>query len=86
MKNFEETIKGARIMTKKDYELILEISNSEFPLIDFVNDLRVLKRKGRLEGFDYEGMQNDLVKIAKLFKYYYDKAIKGEMKNENDNK
>ena len=65
-------------MTKKDYELILEISNSEFPLIDFVNDLRVLKRKGRLEDFDYEGMQNDLVKIAKLFKYYYDKAIKGE--------
>lgn len=60
-------------MTKKDYELILEISNSEFPLIDFVNDLRVLKRKGRLEDFDYEGMQNDLVKIAKLFKYYYDK-------------
>lgn len=71
-------------MTNEDYELISKISTSEFPLSDFANDLRVLKRKGRLEDFDYEGMQNDLVKIAKLFKHYYDKSIKGEMRNDNE--
>lgn len=53
-------------MTKEDYKLISHISNSEFPLIDFVNDLSILNRKGRLQGFDYEAMQEDLAKIAKL--------------------
>lgn len=62
------------MMTYEDYKLILEISNSEFPLIDLVNDLSILNHKGRLQGFDYEAMQDDLVKIAKLFKYYYDEA------------
>ena len=69
-------------MTKEDYKLIEEISNSEFPLIDFVTDLEILYRMGRLQGFDYEAMQEDLLKIAKLFKYYYDEATKEEMKDE----
>ena len=61
-------------MKKEDYELISEISNSYFPLIDFVNDLQILNNKGMLQNFNYEAMQNDLVKIAKLFKYYHDEA------------
>ena len=61
-------------MKKEDYELISEISNSCFPLIDFVNDLQILNNKGMLQNFNYEAMQNDLVKIAKLFKYYHDEA------------
>lgn len=69
-------------MTKEDYKLISDISNSEFPLIDFVTDLEILNLNGRLQGFDYEAMQKDLVKIAKLFKYYYDEATKEEMKHE----
>ena len=63
-------------MKKEDYELISEISNSYFPLIDFVNDLQILNNKGMLQNFNYEAMQNDLVKIAKLFKYYHDEAEK----------
>lgn len=65
-------------MTKGSYELIAEISNSEFPLIDFVNDLKILESRGMLSGFDYEIMQDDLVKIAKLFKYYFDKYQEGQ--------
>lgn len=61
-------------MTKEDYELIAEISNSEFPLIDFVNDLKILESRGMLLDFDYGMMEDDFVKIAKLFKYYYDKC------------
>lgn len=61
-------------MKKEDYELISEISNSYFPLIDFVNDLDILKSQGRLERFNYKAMQEDLVRIAKLFKYYHDEA------------
>ena len=63
-------------MTNEERNLIEGISNSEFPLIDFVNDLDILNRKGRLQGFDYEAMQEDLVKIAKLFKHYYDECQK----------
>ena len=63
-------------MTKEDYKLISEISNGEFPLIDFVTDLDILNRRGRLQDFDYEAMQEDLVKIAKLFKHYYDECQK----------
>lgn len=58
-------------MKKEDYDMILEISNSEFPLIDIVNDFQILKSKGRLEDFNYEAIQDDLVKIAKLFRFYY---------------
>lgn len=65
-------------MTNEDYKLIHDVSNSEFPLIDFANDLSILNRKGRLQGFNYEAMQEDLVKIAKLFKHYYDEATKGK--------
>ena len=67
-------------MKKEDYELIIQISNSYFPLIDFVNDLQILNDKGMLQNFDYEAMQNDLVKIAKLFKYYNEEAEKWHSK------
>ena len=67
-------------MKKEDYELIIQISNSCFPLIDFVNDLQILNNKGMLQNFDYEAMQNDLVKIAKLFKYYNEEAEKWHSK------
>ena len=67
-------------MKKEDYELIIQISNSYFPLIDFVNDLQILNDKGMLQNFDYEAMQNDLVKIAKLFKYYNEEAEKWHRK------
>ena len=61
-------------MKNEDYKLIAEISNSEFPLIDFVNDLKFLESRGILLDAVYETMQEDLVKIAKTFKYYYDKC------------
>lgn len=63
-------------MKKEDYELISEISNSYFPLLDFVNDLDILKSQGKLEECVYQAMQEDLVKIAKLFKYYHDEYFK----------
>ena len=61
-------------MKNEDYKLIAEISNSEFPLIDFVHDLKFLESRGMLLDPVYEMMQEDLVKIAKTFKYYYDKC------------
>ena len=61
-------------MKNEDYKLIAEISNSEFPLIDFVHDLKFLESRGMLLDAVYEMMQDDLVKIAKTFKYYYDKC------------
>lgn len=63
-------------MKKEDYELIREISNSYFPLLDFVNDLDILKSQRKLEECVYQSMQKDLVKIAKLFKYYHDEYFK----------
>ena len=61
-------------MKKEDYELISEISNSDFPLLDFVNDLDILKSQGKLEECVYQAMQDDLVKIAKLFRFYYEQS------------
>ena len=61
-------------MKKEDYELISEISNSYFPLLDFVNDLDILKQQGKLEECVYQAMQEDLVKIAKVFKFYYEQS------------
>lgn len=55
------------MMTYEDYKLIDEISNSEFPLMDIVNAFSTLNHKGRLQEFDYEAIQDDLVKIAKAF-------------------
>ena len=63
-------------MKKEDYELISEISNSYFPLLDFVNDLDILKSQRKLEECVYQAMQEDLIKIAKLFKHYHDEAEK----------
>lgn len=61
-------------MRREDYELIREISNDAFPLYDFAYDIGRLFELGRLEGFDYQAMQDDLVRIAKTFKFYYEKS------------
>lgn len=61
-------------MRREDYELIREISNDAFPLYDFVYDISRLFELGRLEGFDYQAMQDDLVRIAKTFKFYYEQS------------
>lgn len=61
-------------MTYKDFKLIDEISNSEFPLMDIVDAFRTLNHKGRLQGIDYEIVEKDLVKIAKAFKFYYEQS------------
>lgn len=45
-----------------------------------MNDLQRLKSMGKLQNFEYETMQEDLVKIAKLFKYYYDECQKANEK------
>lgn len=61
-------------MKEEDYELIREISNDAFPLYDFVCDIDCLFELGRLKGFDYQAMQDDLVRIAKTFKFYYEQS------------
>ena len=61
-------------MTYEEFKLISEISNSYFPLLDFVNDLDILKQQGKLEECVYQAMQEDLVKIAKAFKFYYEQS------------
>ena len=71
-------------MTHEDYVLIDKVSNSKFPLIDFVKALSFLNREGKLQDFDYEAMQDDLVKIAKLFKYYRDEATKAKRRMKED--
>lgn len=56
-------------------EKISEISNSEFPLIDFFNDI------GWLEGskwFNTEKAYEDIEKIYNVFVYYKDKVKKTE--------
>lgn len=66
-------------MTYEDFKLIDEISNSEFPLMDIVNAFSTLNHNGRLQDVDYEVIQDDLVKIAKTFKDYYDYKIFNEV-------
>ena len=61
-------------MKREDYELIREISNDAFPLYEFVYDIERLYELGRLNGFDYQAMQDDLVRIAKTFKFYYEQS------------
>lgn len=61
-------------MKQQDYELIKEISNNTFPLVDFANDLKALKQKGKSGDFDYEAMERDLVKIAITFKAFYNES------------
>lgn len=61
-------------MTYEDFKLIDEISNSEFPLMDIVDAFSILNHKGRLQGFDYKTLQDDLVKIAKVYKFYYEQS------------
>ena len=43
-------------------------------MYDFVYDIGRLYELGRLNGFDYQAMQDDLVRIAKAFKFYYEKS------------
>lgn len=61
-------------MTYEDFKLIDEISNSEFPLMNFVDIFSALNHEGRLKDFDYDAIQDDLVKIAKVFKFYYEQS------------
>ena len=61
-------------MTYEDFKLIDEISNSDFPLMDIVDAFSILNHKGRLKDFDYDAIQDCLVKIAKSFKFYYEQS------------
>ena len=61
-------------MTYKEFKLIDEISSDEFPLMDIVDAFSTLNHEGRLQGFDYKTLQDDLVKIAKAFKFYYEQS------------
>lgn len=66
---------NAYTFTDEDESLIYELSNSEFPLADFWNDLNsMLRHNPKLaERFDIGGMRRDIVKIAKTFSHYYEK-------------
>ena len=58
-------------MTRKELkEKISEISNSEFPLIDFFNDIALNNN----ENFDKERAYEDIEKIYEVFSYYIDKC------------
>ena len=62
-------------------EKISEISNSEFPLIDFFNDI------GWLEGikwFNTEKAYEDIEKIYNVFTYYKNKCKQLEIANKNN--
>lgn len=65
-------------MTSKEIEelrnKLLFISNSEFPLIDFFNDIAMNTN----EKFNKDRAYEDLKKIADLFIYYHNKTIKLE--------
>ena len=62
-------------MTRKELkEKISEISNSEFPLIDFFNDIDWLDDKR----FNTEKAYEDIEKIYNVFVYYKDKVKKTE--------
>ena len=65
-------------MNKEDRQLIHDVSNRDFPLKKFLNDFEVLNHENRLEGFDYEAILKDLVKIARTFKYYHDECERKE--------
>lgn len=67
-------------MNKEDKQLIHDVSNRDFPLKKFLLDFEVLNHENRLDGFDYEAILKDLVKIARTFKYYRDQC---ERKEEN---
>lgn len=67
-------------MNEKDKELIREISNSEFPLDAFANDIEHLRfeQPGNraLEAYDFDFMEEDMIKMAKTFKYFLDEYKK----------
>lgn len=67
-------------MNEKNKELIREVSNSEFPLDAFANDIEHLRfeQPGNpaLEAYDFDYMEEDLIKIAKAFKSLQEKAEK----------
>ena len=67
-------------MNEKDKELIREISNSEFPLDAFANDIEHLRfeQPGNpaLEAYDFDFMEEDIIKMAKTFKYFLDEYKK----------
>ena len=67
-------------MNEKDKELIREVSNSEFPLDAFANDIEHLRflppGNKALEAYDFDFMEEDIIKMAKTFKYFLDEAKK----------
>ena len=67
-------------MNEKDKEFIREVSNSEFPLDAFANDIEHLRfvQPGNqaLEAYDFDFMEEDIIKMAKTFKYFLDEYKK----------
>ena len=67
-------------MNEKDKELIRGISNSEFPLDAFANDIEHLRfvQPGNpaLEAYDFDFMEEDIIKMAKTLKHFLDEAKK----------
>ena len=67
-------------MNEKDKELIREVSNSEFPLDAFANDIEHLRfvQPGNkaLEAYDFDFMEEDIIKMAKTFKHFLDESKK----------
>lgn len=67
-------------MNEKDKELIREVSNSEFPLDAFANDIDHLRfvQPGNkaLEAYDFDFMEEDIIKMAKTFKHFLDESKK----------
>lgn len=67
-------------MNEKDKELIREVSNSEFPLDAFANDIEHLRflQPGNpaLEAYDFDYMEEDIIKMAKTLKHFLDEAKK----------
>lgn len=75
-------------MNEKDKELIREVSNSFFPLDAFANDIEHLRfeQSGNpaLEAYDFDFMEEDIIKMAKTFKYFLDKSKKWHGKYEEE--
>lgn len=63
-------------MKEKDKELIREVSNSEFPLDAFMNDIEHLRfeQPGNpaLEAYDFDFMEEDIIKMAETLKHFED--------------
>lgn len=67
-------------MNEKDKRLIREVSNSAFPLDAFANDIEHLRfeqpENPALEAYDFDFMEEDIIKMAETFKHFEDEAKK----------